>query len=191
MYAEALKPTNEVTKSGAPILFCDVCQQKVYTVRSKEELAEKRVEGRCVKFNRKLLDSTTVGSLIRILVLVDDTNRDKVRQLLVIQATSLGLDFGPTFQPFEVLYEETDVKMQFHTLTLEEARRSSLQFQEVVLPEGNKFPVLSAIPGAAKATRNFVNYSSERSMSVLAMSFVEKYGEDEMMGDIDTEEEED
>ena len=56
LYAELLKETGEKTASGQPVLFCDVCQSKVYTVVSKKELAERVSEHRCVMFDRRLLD---------------------------------------------------------------------------------------------------------------------------------------
>ena len=144
MYAEALKTTDEVTKSGAPILFCDVCQRKVYTVLSKEELAEKRAEGRCVKFNRAILGGARAMSKVRVLVLDDGVvTPQQLRSMLSVAAAfpSESDVFSPTLNPLEKtssFFDDPDLALSFHTLSIKDLqlRENEPEFQEVFLPTG-------------------------------------------------------
>ena len=163
MYAEALKTTDEVTKSGAPILFCEVCQQKVYTVLSKEELAEKRAEGRCVKFNRAMLDGSLIRSKIQVLVLLDDTvPLEAMHRLLSTAAAQnpfYGTEFSATFKPLEVAYQQTgDTSLLYSTLTLDNLRLQGAnpkhqEFQEVLIPNGFDAKLLRSIPSVEKVCK--------------------------------------
>lgn len=52
VFTNNLRPTSKQTKTGQPILHCDVCRLDVHLVSNQEELADATRDKNCVRFSR-------------------------------------------------------------------------------------------------------------------------------------------
>ena len=205
IYAEALRATGDVSPLGAPVLFCSVCQDKVYCALTQEELQYHRYQGRCVRFHRQVLLSsdgepqTRANNIVNVLVVCPDGDEEgrSTRHLFAhaIKCAPHGnmtlAQFSASFVPkMEVKYSSfPSTTMMYHEATLEQAKTkfsASNSCDAIIIPtDMDPQRVDAALPHLIRDNvirLTAIDYSDEKGVQELVKRLFLEYGDDYAMG---------